>query len=58
MKGKKIVPQMVGGALAAISVWAFGEFYGVKVPPEIAVAVGTVLSVFISIVTPNSMEAE
>jgi hypothetical protein len=58
MKGKKVAPAIVAGSIAAIGAWVAGEFYGVKIPPEIAVAGSTVLSVLISIVTPNSLEAD
>lgn len=58
MNGKKIVPQVVGMALASIAVWASDSFGGVKVPPEIAVAIGTVVSVAVSLITPDDLEAE
>jgi hypothetical protein len=58
MNGKRIVPQVVGMALGSIAVWAADVFGGVKVPAEIAVAVGTVVSVVISVLTPDDMEAE
>lgn len=58
MTGKKIAPQLLGAALGAISVWAADAFAGVKIPAEIAVAIGTVISVLVSIATPDSMEAE
>ena len=57
MKGKKIVPQAVGMALGMIGVWSLGEFGGVIVPNEIALAIGTVLSVVVSVVVPDEMEA-
>jgi hypothetical protein len=53
-----VAPAIVAGSIAAIGAWVAGEFYGVKIPPEIAVAGSTVLSVLISIVTPNSLEAD
>lgn len=58
MKGKQISAQVVGLALAAIFVWAVGAFAKVVIPPEIAVAFGTVFSVVASILIPNEMEAE
>jgi hypothetical protein len=58
MKGKKVVPQVVAGALVAMGAWVAKDFYGIAVPPEIAVAGSTVLGVLISIVTPNSLEAD
>lgn len=58
MKGTKIVPQVVGMALASIAVWASDAFGGVKIPAEIAVAIGTVVSVVVSLLTPDAMESE
>lgn len=58
MNGKKISAQVVGMALGSIAVWAAGQFGGVLVPPEIAVAVGTVMSVGVSLITPDDKEAE
>jgi hypothetical protein len=58
MNGKKISAQVVGMALASIAVWSADAFGGVKVPAEIAVAVGTVVSVLVSIMTPDELEAE
>lgn len=58
MKGKKIVPQLVAGSFIAIGAWVAADFYGIKIPPEIAVAMSTILGVVISILTPNSMEAD
>lgn len=58
MKGKQISAQIVGAALAAITVWAIGEFAKIAIPPEIAVAFGTIFSVAASILIPDHMEAE
>lgn len=58
MKGKQISAQVVGLALAGIVVWALGAFAKIAIPPEIAVAFGTLFSVGASIVIPDEMEAE
>lgn len=58
MKGKKISAHAVGAALAAISVWALNAFAKISVPPEIAVAFGTVAAVVVSIAVPDESEAD
>lgn len=58
MNGKKIVPQVVGMALGSIAVWASDAFFAVKVPAEIAVAIGTVIAVIVSLLTPDNLESE
>lgn len=57
MKGVKIVPQIVGSALATIAVWIIGSVYKVQVPAEVAVAIGTVVSVGVAIALPAELEA-
>lgn len=56
MNGKKLSAHVVGGALAAIVVWAVNTWSGVVVPAEIAVAFGTVFAVAVSLVTPDAWE--
>lgn len=58
MKGKKISPQLVGGALAAIIVWLLSELAALRAPPGIEVAFGVVLTMIIARFTPDAMEAE
>lgn len=58
MKGKQISAQVAGLALASIFVWALGAFTKIVIPPEIAVAFGTVFSIGASVLIPDSMEAE
>lgn len=58
MKGKQISAQVAGAALAGIFVWALGAFAKIPIPPEIAVAFGTVFSIGASIIIPDNMEAE
>jgi uncharacterized membrane-anchored protein len=58
MNGKKVAAQAVGAALAGITVWVLGSFAKVMVPAEVAVAFGTIFSVVVSILTPDSREAE
>jgi preprotein translocase subunit Sec61beta len=41
-----------------ILVWALGAFAKIAIPPEIAVAIGTVITVLVGIITPDEMEAE
>jgi H+/Cl- antiporter ClcA len=42
-----VVGTTVGSALATVIVWGVETFGGVKVPPEVAIAVGTILGAFI-----------
>lgn len=56
MNGKKISAHAVGAAIAAIVVWALQQYGKVAVPPEVAVAFGTVAAVVVSIVTPDDKE--
>lgn len=56
MNGKKLSAQVLGGALAAISVWAIHAFTPVVVPAEISVAFGTVFAVVVSLLTPDAWE--
>lgn len=57
MNGKKLSAQVLGGALAAISVWAIHAFTSIVVPAEISVAFGTVYAVVASLLTPDELEA-
>ena len=56
MNGKKISLQAAGAALAAITVWLIHGFTPLKVPPEVAVAFGTVYSVAVAYFTPDEKE--
>ena len=56
MNGKKISAHAVGAALAAIVVWALGAWAKVVVPPEVAVAFGTVAAVGVSLAVPDDKE--
>jgi len=58
MNGKKISAQLLGAALAGITVWGLGSFAAVIVPAEVAVAFGTVFSVAVSALTPDDKESE
>jgi len=58
MKGRKIVPQLVAGSLLTIVAWYARYAHGVEIPAEVAVAGAVVLAVFVSILTPDHMEAD
>lgn len=58
MKGKQISAQVAGAALAGIFVWVLGAFAKIAIPPEIAVAFGTVFSIGASLAIPDEMESE
>lgn len=58
MNGKKISAHAVGAALAAIVVWALGTWAKVNVPPEVAVAFGSVAAVLVSLLIPDAQEVE
>jgi hypothetical protein len=57
MNGTKVAAQAVGAALAGITVWALGAFAKITVPAEVAVAFGTIFSVVVSLLVPDSQEA-
>jgi uncharacterized membrane-anchored protein len=48
----KVIAGGVAGALATIAVWALQTFGKVAVPPEIAVALSTILSFAVGYMTP------
>ena len=56
MNGRKISAHAVGAALAAIVVWGLGTWAKVSVPPEVAVAFGTVAAVGVSLIVPDEQE--
>lgn len=58
MKGKKIVPMMLGGAVVTLLVWVLRQWAHVEVPGEVAAAMGVVATALISIFTPDALEAD
>ena len=58
MKGKKVVPGLAAGFATAVLVWAVGQFFKVVIPGEVAAAVTGLLTIGISLLTPDDMEAE
>lgn len=58
MKGKKVVPQVVAGALVTILVWAVREFTQVEIPGEVGAALAVVMAVLVAVITPDEMESE
>lgn len=58
MNGKKIVPGLAAGFATAIFVWGIGQFYAIVIPGEVAAAIAGLLTIVISVATPDSMEAE
>lgn len=58
MNGKKVSVQLLGAALAGITVWAVHVWTKVVIPAEVAVAFGTVYSVVASLLLPDEKEAE
>lgn len=58
MKGKKIVPGLAAGFATAILVWYMREFSHVIIPGEVAAAIAGLLTILVSLLTPDDMEAE
>jgi hypothetical protein len=58
MKGKKIVPGLAAGFVIAIGTWVLSQFFKVTVPAEVAAAGTGLVSIVISLVTPDELEAE
>lgn len=58
MNGKKISAHAVGMALAGVAVWALNAFAKVGVPPEVAVAFGTLAAAAVSLLVPDEKEAD
>ena len=58
MKGKKIVPGLASGFIVAIGAWSLQEFAKVTVPAEVAAAAAGLLTILISLLTPDELEAE
>lgn len=54
----KVAAGAVTGALTAIIVWVVRQWGQVEMPPEIAVAVSTVLSFIVSYMTPPNESAQ
>jgi hypothetical protein len=58
MKGKRIVPGLVAGFVTTIGCWASAQFIGVVIPGEVGAAGSGLLAVLISILTPDTLEAD
>ena len=58
MQGKKIVPGLAAGFAVAIIAWVFSQFFKIVIPAEVAAAGTGLLSIVISLVTPDELEAE
>lgn len=58
MKGKKIVPHIIAGAIVTIGVWALRQFAKIEIPAEVGVAGQAVISTVISVLTPDRLEAD
>lgn len=58
MKGKKIVPGFVAGSLMVVASWALAQFAKVTLPGEVVAAMTGLLSIGISVLTPDSLEAD
>lgn len=58
MKGKKIVPGLAAGFATVVLVWLSATFLKVVIPAEVAAAATGLLSIAISVLTPDELEAE
>lgn len=58
MKGKKIVPGLAAGFIVAIGAWVLSQFFKITVPAEVAAAGTGLISILISLITPDELEAE
>lgn len=56
MNVKKISAHAIGAALAAVVVWALGQFAKVMVPAEVSVAFGTLAAGVVSYIIPDEVE--
>ena len=50
---RKVNVGALNGAIMAIIAWAVGEFAGVNIPAEIAIAGSTVIGFIVSYLVPN-----
>jgi putative flippase GtrA len=50
---RKVNVGAINGAIMAIIAWAVGEFAGIKIPPEIAIAGSTVIGFVLAYLIPN-----
>lgn len=57
MRNKLVVPSIVGAALATLLLWVLNLLTGVKADIGIEAALTTLLSVIISLMTPDNLEA-
>lgn len=58
MKGKKIVPAIAAGFITVILVWAVEQFLKVVIPTNVAIAITGVVTIGISLATPDDKEAD
>ena len=58
MKGKKVVPGMMAGFIVAIGSWLSPQAGGPVIPAEIAAAATGLITIIISLLTPDELEAE
>ncbi len=58
MKGKKIVPGFVAGSLMVVVSWGLTQFAKVPLPGEVVAALTGLLSIGISVITPDNLEAD
>lgn len=56
MNVKKISAHAIGAALAAVTVWALGQFAKIMVPAEVSVAFGTIAAAGVSYLLPDEVE--
>ena len=50
---RKVNVGAINGAIMAIIAWAIGEFAGVNIPAEIAIAGSTVIGFILAYIIPN-----
>lgn len=52
---RKVMAGALSGAVTVVAVWLLGLFAKVDIPPEVAVAVSTIISFFVSYFTDPAM---
>lgn len=50
----KVTAGVLAGSLTAIGTWASNRFYGVEIPPEVAVAISVIITFCVQWIVPNA----
>lgn len=57
MNGTKVSAHIAGGTVGVLVVWALGQFAKIVVPGEVALAMGTLVSIGLLLFFPEKVEA-